>query len=108
MTTGEDTYAFGYPAQKKWKGNDLIYCRGPIDGDPFISGDTYRLNECALNGGSSGGGWLIHFNEGTGTAMVISLNSYRRRSIDAMHGPILNDNTKDVYKLAQGEGGIVP
>ncbi len=105
-------WAFGYPAQKKWKGNDLIYCRGPIDTDPFNNGETYRLNECKLNGGSSGGGWLIDFNETTGSRTVISLNSYGYNGINAMHGPMLNGDTQAVYALAlslgEGSNGIVP
>jgi len=95
-----DTYAFGYPAQKKWNGTDLIYCRGPIDTDPHNNGDTYRLNECKLNGGSSGGSWLIGFDETDGFGTVISVNSYGYRGITAMHGPILNGNTQAVYNAA--------
>ncbi len=93
-------WAFGYPAQKKWKGNDLIYCRGPIDTDPIQGGVTYRLNECKLNGGSSGGGWLIGFDEKTGSGTVISLNSYGYNGINAMHGPMLDSNTQAVYTAA--------
>ena len=103
VSDGADTYAFGYPAQKKWKGNDLIYCRGPIDTDPFNNNDniadTYRLNECKLNGGSSGGGWLTG-NKTGGFATVMSVNSYGYRGIDAMHGPILNAATQAVYDAA--------
>ena len=101
-------YAFGYPAHKKWKGNDLIYCAGPIDGDPYNSNNTYRMNECKLNGGSSGGGWLASFDEKTGSGTVISLNSYGYSGINAMHGPFLNSNTQAVYAKAQGSGGIAP
>ena len=101
-------YAFGYPAQKKWKGNDLIYCAGPIDGDPNTGNQTYRLNECKLNGGSSGGGWLTGFDESSGSGTVMSVNSYGYTGINAMHGPILDIDTQDVYALAQGDGGIVP
>ncbi len=99
---GTDTYAFGYPAQKKWDGTDLIYCRGPIDTDPHNNNETYRLNECKLNGGSSGGSWLIDSDETDGFDFdtVISVNSYGYRGITAMHGPILNGNTQAVYNAA--------
>jgi hypothetical protein len=100
-------YAFGYPAEKKWNGTDLIYCAGPIDGDPYNSDETYRLNECKLNGGSSGGPWLAPFNETTGSGTVISVNSYGYRGINAMHGPFLNADTQTVYTAAKGAGGIV-
>ena len=96
-------YAFGYPAQKKWKGNDLIYCRGPIDTDPINNGDTYRLNGCKLNGGSSGGAWLTPFDlDGFGAGTVVSVNSYGYRGIDAMHGPKLNSDTQAVYTAVLG------
>jgi len=98
VASGEDTYAFGYPAQKKWKGTDLIYCRSPIDTDPINNGDTYRLNGCKLNGGSSGGAWLTPFDrDGFGAGTVVSVNSYGYRGIDAMHGPMLNSDTQAVY-----------
>ena len=103
VASGEDTYAFGYPAQKKWKGNDLIYCRGPIDTDPINNGDTYRLNGCKLNGGSSGGAWLTPFDlDGFGAGTVVSVNSYGYRGIDAMHGPKLNSDTQAVYTAVLG------
>jgi V8-like Glu-specific endopeptidase len=91
-----DTYAFGYPAQKKWDGTDLIYCRGPVDTDPINNGETYRLNECKLNGGSSGGSWMVGVN-GAGFGTVISVNSYGYRGITAMHGPFLDLEAEAVY-----------
>lgn len=103
-TTG---HAFGYPAQKRWKGNDLIYCAGPIDTDPLNNDDTYRLNECKLNGGSSGGPWLAPFTESSGSGTVTSVNSYGYNGINAMHGPILNGHTQAVYDAAlDADAGI--
>jgi hypothetical protein len=102
-----DGHAFGYPAEKKWDGTDLIYCFGPIDGDPYNSDETYRLNECKLNGGSSGGPWFAPFDETTGSGTVISVNSYGYRGVNAMHGPFLNADTQTVYEAAKGAGGIV-
>ena len=98
-------YAFGYPAEKKWLGSDLIYCRGPVGFDPLTDGATYRLSSCALNGGSSGGPWLVGFNEGSGSGTVMSVNSYSYRGITAMHGPILNADTGSVYDTALGASG---
>ena len=108
LSFGTTGYAFGYPAQKKWKGNDLIYCAGPIDGDPYNDNKTYRLNECKLNGGSSGGGWMAPFSTSTGSGILVSVNSYGYTGVNAMHGPILNQDTQDVYNAATGGGGIVP
>ena len=102
---GDDGYAFGYPAERKWKGNDLIYCAGPIDLDPHNSLDTtYRINECKLNGGSSGGGWMINFSTTTGSGELISVNSYGYGGINAMHGPFLNDGAEAVYNEAKSGG----
>lgn len=98
-------HAFGYPAQKKWKGDDLIYCAGPIDGDPYNSDQTYRMDECKLNGGSSGGPWLSPFTEDTGSGTVMSLNSYGYRGVNAMHGPFLNSDTQAVYDAAVSGSG---
>ncbi|MEN8040629.1 MAG: hypothetical protein ABFR95_03910 [Actinomycetota bacterium] len=103
------SYAFGYPAAKKWKGNDLIYCAGPIDGDPLNGDTTYRMNECKLTGGSSGGPWLADFDETIGSGTVMSVNSYGYTGINAMHGPVLNADTTDVYNAAKsGPSTIVP
>jgi hypothetical protein len=100
-------YAFGYPAEKKYKGNDLIYCSGPIDGDPYNADLTYRMNGCKLNGGSSGGGWFAPFDDtrNVGSGTLVSVNSYGYGGINAMHGPILNGDTADVYAAAKAAGG---
>jgi hypothetical protein len=100
-----EAWAFGYPAAKKWKGDDLIYCRGPIDGDPYNNEDTYRLNECKMTGGSSGGSWLAEFNDQEGTGTVFSLNSYGYTGVNAMHGPFFNPNTAATYSAALTANG---
>jgi hypothetical protein len=91
-------WAFGYPAQKKFKGNDLIYCSNKIDGDPYNDELTYRMNKCQLNGGSSGGPWFKAFSGGTG--VLISVNSYGYNGITAMHGPMFNGDTAATYDEA--------
>jgi hypothetical protein len=91
-------HAFGYPAEKRYKGNDLIYCSNKIDGDPYNDDDTYRMNQCKLNGGSSGGPWFSDFTSGTG--VLISVNSYGYLGVTAMHGPFFNTNTAATYNAA--------
>ncbi|MDP2624372.1 MAG: hypothetical protein Q8Q29_11305 [Actinomycetota bacterium] len=98
-------WAFGYPAQKKYKGNDLIYCSNAIDGDPYNSDDTYRMNQCKLNGGSSGGPWFKAFDAGIGEGTLISVNSYGYLGVTAMHGPMFNSNTQATYSAALTAGG---
>jgi hypothetical protein len=74
--------------------------RGHLD---LTNGDTYRLNGCKLNGGSSGGAWLTPFDlDGFGAGIVVSVNSYGYRGIDAMHGPMLNSDTQAVYDAVLG------
>jgi len=93
---GIDASAFGYPAAKKYKGSDLVYCAGQV----VDSGDsTYRLL-CDMTGGSSGGPWLTDF-DGSG-GVLSSVNSYGYRGGDSMYGPIFNGNTAAVYGLADG------
>jgi hypothetical protein len=94
---GADTFLFGYPAAQKYKGNDLVYCRGPLGTDPLNSGLTYRVG-CDMTGGSSGGPWFTPFANGTGTQM--SVNSYGYSGITAMHGPKLNADTQSLYTTA--------
>ncbi len=93
------TYAFGYPAAQKYKGNDLVYCKGPLERDPYNNDQTYRLG-CKMTGGSSGGPWLKDFAEGTGTGTLMSVNSYGYSGVQAMHGPIFNGDTFAVYESA--------
>ena len=100
--TSGSVAAFGYPAEKKYKGNDLIYCSGAIGTDPYTSGATYKLDPCKLNGGSSGGPWFEGFADGSGT--LVSVNSYGYSGINAMHGPKLNGDTADVYAAALTTG----
>lgn len=107
VANGTSGYAFGYPAAKKYKGNDLIYCAGPIDRDPANSNDTYRFNGCEMTGGSSGGSWLIGFDPDAGSGTVMSVNSYIYTGVKAMHGPILDANTQVVYKFDDENGAVL-
>jgi hypothetical protein len=94
-----DAYAFGYPAAKKYKGKDLVYCAGPVSTDANMSNLTYRL-ECGMTGGSSGGPWFSPFAVDTGT--LSSVNSYGYRGGDSMYGPMFNSDTAAVYAAADG------
>jgi hypothetical protein len=85
---GDTTWAFGFPAEGKYKGKDLIYCTGKTSADPYGVG-TWGL-PCNMNGGSSGGGWLWGTtNPGTtGTTMQLaSVNSYGYSGLTYMFGP---------------------
>lgn len=100
-----ETWAFGYPAQGKFKGNDLIYCKGLLSFDARIGVDwtTYKLG-CAMTGGSSGGPWMRDFTEsGTsaGVGAVFSVTSYGYGSSKSLYGPILNSETTGMFAASE-------
>lgn len=97
------SWLFGYPAARKYKGDDLTYCLGPLSNDAAISNTTYRV-PCDMTGGSSGGPWFRDFitdGSGTGTGTVFSINSYGYQGAKAMYGPIFNSETAAMYDLAK-------
>jgi V8-like Glu-specific endopeptidase len=97
--SGQTSYAFGYPAAQKYKGNDLVYCAGSIFEDPYNDELTWGL-PCRMTGGSSGGPWLSSFDTSTGIGSLSSLNSYGYAGVSAMHGPKFNSDTSAVYSAA--------
>ena len=90
--------AFGYPAAQKYKGNDLVYCEGPIGFDFRMDNDTYRI-ACDMTGGSSGGPWLRDF-DGAAGGIITSLNSYGYTGDQSMYGPKFDAKTLAVYDAA--------
>lgn len=106
---GQPSYAFGYPAAGKYKGNDLVYCAGQIFEDPYNDELTWGL-PCRMTGGSSGGPWLSSFDTSTTAGGLSSLNSYGYSGVSAMHGPKFNSDTAAVYNAANSATGnrIVP
>ncbi len=101
-------YAFGYPAAQKYKGNDLVYCAGPVGTDPNAGGTTYRI-ACGMTGGSSGGPWFSSFTTEGGTGVLTSVNSYGYRGDSSMYGPKFNTTTQAVYDAARASSvnGVV-
>jgi hypothetical protein len=91
---GPTAWAFGYPAEGKYKGKDLIYCTGATVDDPYDTG-TWGL-ACKMNGGSSGGGWLFNTTDpANGSGSLGSVNSYGYSGLSYMFGPIFNSETTD-------------
>ena len=97
VAANANTHLFGYPADGKYKGKDLVYCRGPLGFDPYTTNATYRVG-CNMTGGSSGGPWFVPFVGGSGT--LVSVNSYGYSGITAMHGPKLNADTAALFSAA--------
>ncbi|MFZ9629419.1 MAG: trypsin-like serine peptidase [Ilumatobacteraceae bacterium] len=98
-TSGTDSYLFGYPASQKYKGKDLTYSRGPLGFDPNTSNTTYRVAS-DMTGGCSGGPWFSSFDETTGSGTLMSVNSYGYSGVTALHGPILNTETSNMFTAA--------
>lgn len=98
----DDTFLFGYPAAGRYKGSQLIYCRGPLEYDGKLMYQTYRVG-CSMTGGSSGGPWLTPFEYSgpdAGSGVVISVNSYGYAGRKAMYGPILGAETASMFDVA--------
>lgn len=96
--SGAATSLFGYPAAGKYNGNQLTYCHGPLGLDGRNRSRTYSV-ACDMTAGSSGGPWFSGFTAGKGT--LISVNSYGYDGVDAMQGPVLNDDTRKLFLAAQ-------
>lgn len=99
----DDTFLFGYPSAGRYKGSQLIYCRGPLEYDGKMMYETYRVG-CGMTGGSSGGPWLSPFDSSgpdTGRGIVMSVNSYGYAGRKAMYGPIFGVETATMFGVAQ-------
>lgn len=95
VTTSSTQWAFGYPAEGRYKGKDLIYCKGSTINDPYNVG-TWGM-ACNMNGGSSGGGWLTDTtNPADGSGALSSVNSYGYSGLTYMFGPRFNSETSTV------------
>lgn len=111
VSESTSTWAFGYPAQGKYKGNDLVYCSGLSSFDSRIGVDwsTYKLG-CNMTGGSSGGPWMRDFattGPTAGSGSVFSVTSYGYGSSKSLYGPILNSETAAMFMAAETAAGNV-
>jgi V8-like Glu-specific endopeptidase len=94
-------HAFGYPAEGKYAGSDLVYCAGTDSADRYSSSSTTYGVSCDLNGGSSGGPWFRDFNVSTGIGTVTSVNSYTYRGVkNRMFGPYLGTLAANTFAKA--------
>lgn len=94
-------WAFGYPAEGRYKGKDLIYCSGPTIDDPYGAA-TWGV-ACNMNGGSSGGPWIIGTTNPavyTAGTLLASVNSYGYSGLTYMFGPRFNAATQTVLNSA--------
>lgn len=100
---GQRMYAFGYPAAAPYDGTKLIYCSGTVINDFLLSSDLGML--CNMTGGASGGPWFLSFNEGTGSGIQNSVNSFRYQLLGLidpgfMFGPYFGADAQNLYNAA--------
>jgi hypothetical protein len=95
-STSDVQWSFGYPAEGRYKGKDLIYCTGTTVNDPYGVG-TWGM-ACNENGGSSGGGWLYGSSSPStdNTKPLSSVNSYHYSGLTYMFGPRFTSETNTV------------
>lgn len=95
-----DMYAFGFPAAAPYDGEKFIHCSGTTFRDFLLSSDHGMA--CDMTGGSSGGPWFTEFDEGSGTGLQSSVNSFKYNFMpDHMFGPYFGDDAKNLYNEAQ-------
>ncbi|MEV0379411.1 peptidase [Nonomuraea sp. NPDC050643] len=98
-------YAFGFPAADPFDGSELIYCSGRTFNDTVQTTDQGL--RCNMTGGSSGGGWFLNFNEGTGQGMLNSVNSFTYNfAPNFMFGPFFGNEAMAVYQAAQNADAL--
>ncbi|MCK1795578.1 peptidase [Streptomyces sp. XM4193] len=95
-----DAYAFGYPAADPYDGETFIYCSGTTFKDPLLT--TAHGLGCDMTGGSSGGPWLVDFDEETGTGLQASVNSFGYVFLPGnMFGPHFGAEAEALYESVQ-------
>lgn len=94
--------SFGYPAAGKYKGNDLVYSRGPISFDANNSNATYALAS-DMTGGCSGGPWLSEMGVADPYSGILrSVNSYKYGTSKFIYGPKFSSSTLKTFNDAKG------
>jgi V8-like Glu-specific endopeptidase len=97
---GQKMYSFGYPAASPYDGTKLIYCAGSTFTDHLSSTDNGM--RCNMTGGSSGGPWLLHFDEATGSGVQNSVNSFGYNFLPGyMFGPYFGTDAQKLYNSPQ-------
>ncbi|MFC4115989.1 trypsin-like serine peptidase [Nonomuraea zeae] len=101
----QQMYAFGYPAAAPYDGSKLIYCSGRTFDDFLLTNDLGLT--CNMTGGSSGGPWMLNFNESTGLGTQNSVNSFKYNfAANWMFGPYFGNEAQAVYQAAQTTGAL--
>lgn len=104
---GQTLGAFGYPAAGKYRGNDLVYCKGPLGTDANTGNATWSM-ACDMTGGSSGGPWVQGDASNWADAKLSSVNSYGYSGVKSMFGPKFTSGTQAVFDAADGKVASAP
>ncbi|UZJ32818.1 trypsin-like serine peptidase [Streptomyces endophytica] len=96
---GGNTVAFGYPATRPQRGEELLHCTGTAKPAP----GNEQAVPCDLGGGASGGPWLTDFDRATGKGVLVSVNSHGDglETGTHMYGPVLGATAEAAYQQAQ-------
>ncbi|GAB7029285.1 peptidase [Streptomyces sp. NPDC021749] len=96
---GGNTVAFGYPATRPQRGEELLHCTGTAKPAP----ENEQAVPCDLGGGASGGPWLADFDRATGEGVLVSVNSHGDGPERGTHmyGPVLGATARAAYEQAQ-------
>ncbi|MFF1253198.1 trypsin-like serine peptidase [Pseudarthrobacter sp. NPDC058329] len=95
---GQYYTSYGYPASSPFTGETLRSCAGTARPDTINPGFGTQGIPCDMNGGSSGGPWLIGSGPG---GFQNSINSYGYKGSKVLYGPAWDDVIKDTYTVAQ-------
>ncbi|WP_067183234.1 trypsin-like serine peptidase [Microtetraspora niveoalba] len=98
---GQQTYAFGFPADPPYDGEHLLYCAGRPSDDPYKKTQDQGL-KCDLTAGASGGPWFSGFDPATGQGLLTSVSSFKySNDSGSMYGPYFGDEVRQVFDTAQ-------
>jgi V8-like Glu-specific endopeptidase len=94
-------YAFGYPSDPPYNGQQLDYCDGTTSPDPYHATSDTGLH-CVITGGASGGPWLSGFDPGSGTGTITSVTSFTYADgSEVIYGPALSSTAQSLYEQAE-------
>jgi hypothetical protein len=87
--------SYGYPASTPYNGEQLWSCKGKASDDTTHREFNTQGIPCTMNGGSSGGPWLL------GNGLQNSINSYGYSGSNVMYGPYWGADIQNTYNIAQ-------
>jgi V8-like Glu-specific endopeptidase len=88
----------GYPVAGSFPGDVQYYCQGTT-----WHGHGQQVRAwCNMTQGSSGGPWVMAYNDSNGLGYTNSVTSHRHGNDDQMDGPYFDNDIKSLYDYAEG------